>query len=76
MKNSMSLLTILSLVSAVIAILINLIITTQKMGTTQLPHSLFLSTLLGVVLVPKIQKITGYCTSYNYGAHGNGVVGL
>ena len=51
-------------VSAVIAIGLNFVFITQFIGESPVAYALFGSTILGVVLVPVIQKITDYYTSY------------
>lgn len=54
-------------VSAGIAIALNYIITTSVLGNTPASMGLFTATIIGVALVPIIQKITDYYTSYNHG---------
>ncbi len=51
-------------VSAIIAIALNFVFITQFIGESPVAYSLFGSTVLGVILVPVIQKITDYYTSY------------
>ena len=51
-------------VSAAIAIALNYIFITQFIESTYTAHALFGSTVIGVILVPVIQKITDYYTSY------------
>ncbi|MCH7877461.1 MAG: sodium-translocating pyrophosphatase [Thaumarchaeota archaeon] len=51
-------------VSAVIAIGLNFVFITQFIGESPVAYALFGSTVLGVILVPVIQKITNYYTSY------------
>ncbi|MFZ8908018.1 MAG: sodium-translocating pyrophosphatase [Nitrosopumilaceae archaeon] len=51
-------------VSASIAIALNFIFITQFIGDSNTSYALFGSTVLGVILVPVIQKITDYYTSY------------
>ena len=51
-------------VSASIAIALNFIFITQFIGDSDASYALFGSTVLGVILVPVIQKITDYYTSY------------
>ena len=51
-------------VSAVIAIGLNFVFITQFIGESPIAYALFGSTVLGVILVPVIQKITNYYTSY------------
>lgn len=65
-SSSMRPLTISFIVSAVISIILNFFIATSVFGWSNIAYSLFASTLLGTILVPVIQKITDYYTSYNY----------
>jgi len=51
-------------VSAVIAIGLNFVFITQFIDDSPAAYALFGSTVLGVILVPVIQKITNYYTSY------------
>ncbi|MCH6585508.1 MAG: sodium-translocating pyrophosphatase [Thaumarchaeota archaeon] len=51
-------------VSAVIAIALNFVFITQFIDESPVAYALFGSTVIGVVLVPVIQKITNYYTSY------------
>ena len=51
-------------VSAAIAIGLNYVFITQFIGDTPASYALFGSTVIGVILVPVIQKITDYYTSY------------
>ena len=51
-------------VSAAIAIVLNFIFITQFIGESNAAYALFGSTVIGVILVPVIQKITNYYTSY------------
>jgi K(+)-stimulated pyrophosphate-energized sodium pump len=51
-------------VSAVIAIALNFVFITQFIGESNTAYALFGSTVIGVILVPIIQKITNYYTSY------------
>ena len=51
-------------VSAVIAIGLNFVFITQFIGESPIAYALFGSTVIGVILVPIIQKITNYYTSY------------
>jgi K(+)-stimulated pyrophosphate-energized sodium pump len=51
-------------VSALIAIALNFIFITQFIESSDASYALFGSTVLGVILVPVIQKITDYYTSY------------
>jgi len=51
-------------VSAVIAIALNFVLITQFISDSSISYALFGSTVIGVILVPIIQKITNYYTSY------------
>ena len=51
-------------VSAIIAIALNYLFIVQFIGDSQTSLALFISTVIGVILVPVIQKITDYYTSY------------
>ena len=51
-------------VSAIIAIGLNFVFITQFIGESNAAYALFGSTVIGVILVPVIQKITNYYTSY------------
>ncbi len=51
-------------VSAAIAIGLNYVFITQFIGDNVTSYALFGSTVIGVILVPVIQKITDYYTSY------------
>ncbi|QLH05040.1 sodium-translocating pyrophosphatase [Nitrosopumilus oxyclinae] len=51
-------------VSAAIAIGLNYVFITQFIGDSPASYALFGSTVIGVLLVPVIQKITDYYTSY------------
>ena len=51
-------------VSAVIAIALNFVFITQFIDESPIAYALFGSTVIGVILVPIIQKITNYYTSY------------
>jgi len=53
-------------VSAVIAIALNFVFTYLFLGQTQIAYALFGSTVIGVILVPVIQRITDYFTSYRF----------
>src|SRR5712691_9608939 len=53
-------------VSAAIAIALNFVFTYLFLGHTQIAYALFGSTVIGVVLVPIIQRITDYFTSYRF----------
>jgi len=54
-------------VSASIAIALNYLFITQFIGDSPASYALFGSTVIGVILVPVIQKITDYYTSYKKG---------
>jgi len=51
-------------VSAIIAIGLNFVFITQFIDESPIAYALFGSTVIGVILVPVIQKITNYYTSY------------
>src|SRR5207302_4963700 len=53
-------------VSAAIAIALNFVFTFLFLGHTQIAYALFGSTVIGVILVPVIQRITDYFTSYRF----------
>src|SRR3989449_1942041 len=53
-------------VSAAIAIALNFVFTYLFLGHTQIAYALFGSTVIGVILVPIIQRITDYFTSYRF----------
>ncbi len=53
-------------VSAAIAIILNFVFTYFFLGNTALSYSLFGSTVIGVILVPVIQRITDRFTSYRF----------
>jgi len=54
-------------VSAAMAIGLNFVFITQFIGESQAAYALFGSTVIGVILVPIIQKITDKYTSYKHG---------
>ncbi|HUG96120.1 MAG TPA: sodium-translocating pyrophosphatase [Nitrososphaera sp.] len=54
------------MISAAIAIALNFFFTTTFLGYNMLSYSLFATTVVGVILVPVIQKITDYYTNYKY----------
>ena len=54
-------------VSAAIAVGLNFALTQHLLGSTPVATALFGSTVIGVALVPVIQKITDRYTSYKYG---------
>src|SRR5437879_5880231 len=53
-------------VSAAIAIALNFTFTYLFLGHTAIAYALFGSTVIGVILVPVIQRITDYFTSYRF----------
>ncbi len=53
-------------VSATIAIILNFIFTYYFLGQTTIAYALFGTTVIGVILVPVIQKITDRYTNYKY----------
>jgi K(+)-stimulated pyrophosphate-energized sodium pump len=53
-------------VSAAIAIALNFVFTYLFLGRSQIAYALFGSTVIGVILVPVIQRITDYFTSYRF----------
>jgi len=53
-------------VSAAIAIALNFVFTYLFLGHSQIAYALFGSTVIGVILVPVIQRITDYFTSYRF----------
>ena len=53
-------------VSASIAIILNFIFTYYFIGQTTIAYALFGTTVIGVILVPVIQKITDRYTNYKY----------
>ena len=54
------------IVSAVVAIILNFFLTIAFFGTSILSYGLFSTTVVGVILVPIIQRITDYYTNYKY----------
>ncbi len=54
------------MVSAAIAIALNFFFTTSFLGYNTLSYALFATTVVGVILVPVIQRITDYYTNYKY----------
>ena len=54
------------IISAIIAIVLNFFMTTMFFGNTILAYALFATTVVGVILVPVIQRITDYFTNYKY----------
>ena len=65
-KDPMKPLNIAFIISAVIAIVLNFFMTTMFFGNTILAYALFGTTVVGVILVPIIQRITDYFTNYKY----------
>jgi K(+)-stimulated pyrophosphate-energized sodium pump len=53
-------------VSAAIAIGLNFVFTTMFLGNDKLAYALFGCTIVGIILVPVIQRITDYYTNYKY----------
>ncbi|MGI0082673.1 MAG: proton/sodium-translocating pyrophosphatase, partial [Nitrosopumilaceae archaeon] len=53
-------------VSAAVAVALNFVFTYLFLGQTPLAYALFGSTVIGVVLVPIIQRITDFFTSYRF----------
>lgn len=54
------------MVSAAIAIALNFFFTVTFLGYSMLSYALFATTVVGVILVPVIQRITDYYTNYKY----------
>lgn len=54
------------IVSAVIAVALNFVFTQLVLGSGMLAMTLFASSVIGVLLVPIIQRITDYYTNYKY----------
>ena len=65
-KDPMKPLNIAFIISALIAIVLNFVMTTMFFGNTVLSYALFGTTVVGVILVPIIQRITDYFTNYKY----------
>ena len=53
-------------VTAAIAIVLNFVFTYIILGTSPIAYALFGATVIGVILVPVIQKITDYYTNYKF----------
>ncbi|MCL7388054.1 MAG: sodium-translocating pyrophosphatase [Thaumarchaeota archaeon] len=53
-------------VAALITVVLNFFISTYMFGWNEMSYAFFVSTLLGAIIVPIIQKITDYYTSYSY----------
>ena len=66
MTDPMKPLNIAFIISAATAIALNFILTTVVLGSSALSYALFAATIMGVILVPVIQRITDYYTSYKY----------
>ena len=54
------------IVAAVVAIILNFVFIMYLLGPSPLTYGLFAATVVGVVLVPIIQRITDYYTSFKY----------
>ena len=65
-KDPMKPLNIAFIISALIAIVLNFVMTSLFFGNTILSYALFGTTVVGVILVPIIQRITDYFTNYKY----------
>ncbi len=65
-KDVMKPLNISFYVAASIAIALNFVFTYLFLGQTPIAYALFGSTVIGVILVPVIQKITDHYTNYKY----------
>jgi K(+)-stimulated pyrophosphate-energized sodium pump len=65
-SDPMNPLNIAFMVTAAIAIVLNFLFTTTFLGYNLLSYSLFATTVVGVILVPVIQRITDYYTNYKY----------
>jgi K(+)-stimulated pyrophosphate-energized sodium pump len=65
-KDPMKPLNVAFIISALIAIVLNFFMTTMFFGNTILAYALFGTTVVGVILVPIIQRITDYFTNYKY----------
>ena len=65
-KDPMKPLNIAFIISALIAIVLNFFMTSLFFGNTILSYALFGTTVVGVILVPIIQRITDYFTNYKY----------
>ncbi len=66
MTDPMKPLTVAFIVSAAIAIGLNFVLTNVVLGSSTLSYALFAATVMGVILVPVIQRITDYYTNYKY----------
>lgn len=66
MTDPMKPLNLAFIVSAAIAMALNFIVTNLVLGSNMLSYALFAATVMGVILVPVIQRITDYYTSYKY----------
>jgi K(+)-stimulated pyrophosphate-energized sodium pump len=65
-SDAMKPLNVAFIVAAVVAIVLNFIFARLILGDTPLTYGLFAATVLGVILVPVIQRITDYYTSFKY----------
>ena len=65
-KDPMKPLNMAFIISALIAIVLNFVMTSLFFGNTILSYALFGTTVVGVILVPIIQRITDYFTNYKY----------
>ena len=65
-SDAMKPLNVAFIVAAVVAIALNFIFARLILGDTPLTYGLFAATVMGVVLVPIIQRITDYYTSFKY----------
>ncbi|MFQ5920523.1 MAG: sodium-translocating pyrophosphatase [Nitrososphaerales archaeon] len=66
MTDPMKPLNVAFIVSAAIAIALNFLFTNLIMGSGAVAYALFAASVAGVILVPVIQRITDYYTSYRY----------
>jgi K(+)-stimulated pyrophosphate-energized sodium pump len=66
MTDPMKPLNLAFVVSAAIAIALNFVVTNLVLGDSPLAYALFAATVMGVILVPVIQRITDYYTSYKF----------
>ena len=65
-KNPMGALNMALIISAVIAIIIDLGVTYLLFGTSNFGYALLASAIVGVIVVIAIEKVADYFTSYNY----------
>jgi len=66
MTDPMKPLTAAFIVASVVAIALNFFFTTYLLGHSALAYGLFAASVMGVILVPVIQRITDYYTSFKY----------